>query len=164
MPLTIREDDLSGPDVARLLQKHLEFTAGESPPESSHALDLAELRAPEITFWCAWDGDVLLGCVALKDLGRANDAGRHGEIKSMHTAEAARGRGVGRALMEHLMAEARQRHYARLSLETGSMESFIAARTLYASFGFQTCPPFGDYVLDPYSEFMTLELQASAHS
>ncbi len=158
MQFTIREDDLAGEAIAQLLQKHLDFTAGESPPESSHALDLESLRAPDITFWTAWDRDSLLGCAALKDLGAAPGGARHGEVKSMHTAEAARGRGVARALMEHLMAEARRLGYARLSLETGSMESFAAARRLYASFGFQTCPPFGDYVLDPYSEFMTIEL------
>ncbi|TQV82233.1 GNAT family N-acetyltransferase [Denitrobaculum tricleocarpae] len=164
MQLTIRKDDLSGEFIAQLLQKHLDFTAGESPPESSHALDLEALRAPDITFWCAWDGDSLLGCVALKDLGVtdgvAPGGARHGEVKSMHTAEAARGRGVARALMEHLMAEARRLGYARLSLETGSMESFAAARRLYARFGFETCAPFGDYVLDPHSEFMTIELAA----
>lgn len=160
MQLTILEDDLTGPEVARLLQKHLDFTAGESPPESVHALDLDELRAPGITFWSAWDGDALLGCVALKEFSGKDDGARQGEIKSMHTAEAARGRGVARALMEHLMADARRRGLARLSLETGSMESFAAARRLYSSFGFETCGPFGDYVLDPYSEFMTIELHA----
>lgn len=155
MNLSIREDDLTGPAIAGLLQTHLDFTAEQSPPESVHALDLEELRAPEITFWSAWDGETLLGCVAVKELGPG-----HGEIKSMHTAAAARGRGVARKLMEHLLAEARRRGYGRLSLETGSMESFAAARRLYESFGFVTCAPFGDYVLDPYSEFMTLELAA----
>ncbi len=158
MPITIREDDLSGKAVAELLQRHLDFTAGESPPESTHALDLDELRVPEVSFWCAWDGDSLLGCVALKELKVGPGEPLHGEIKSMHTAEAARGRGVARALMEHLMAESRRRGYARLSLETGAMESFAVARRLYARFGFTTCAPFGDYVLDPYSEFMTVEL------
>lgn len=158
MPFTIREDDLTGEAVADLLQRHLDFTAGESPPESAHALDLEGLRVPGITFWCAWDGDSLLGCVALKALDTAPGEPRHGEIKSMHTAEAARGRGVARALMVHLMAEARHRGYGRLSLETGSMESFAAARKLYASFGFESCAPFGDYVLDPYSEFMSVAL------
>lgn len=158
MNLSIRKDDLSGEAIAQLLQRHLDFTAGESPPESAHALDLEELRAPAITFWCAWDGESLLGCVALKKLDAAPGEPRHGEIKSMHTAEAARGRGVARALMVHLMAQARRKGYARLSLETGSMESFAAARKLYASFGFDSCAPFGDYVLDPYSEFMSIAL------
>ncbi len=158
MPITIREDDLSGEAIAELLQRHLDFTAGESPPESAHALDMEGLRAPEVSFWCAWDGSSLLGCVALKELETGPGEPLQGEIKSMHTAEAARGRGVARALMEHLMAESRRRGYARLSLETGSMESFAAARRLYARFGFTTCAPFGDYVLDPYSEFMTIEL------
>ncbi|WP_282608643.1 GNAT family N-acetyltransferase [Pelagibius sp. Alg239-R121] len=158
MKFSIREDDLTGEAIAGLLQNHLDFTAGQSPPESTHALDLDELRAPDITFWSAWDGGTLMGCVALKALDAVEGQPGHGEIKSMHTAEAARGRGVARNLMEHLMAEARRQGYGRLSLETGSMESFAAARKLYASFGFETCDPFGNYVVDPYSEFMTLEL------
>lgn len=155
MKFSIREDDLTGSAIAGLLQAHLDFTAAQSPPESVHALDLEALRAPDITFWSAWDGGTLLGCVAVKELGVG-----HGEVKSMHTAEVARGRGVARKLMEHLLGEARRRGYGRLSLETGSMESFTAARRLYERFGFVTCEPFGDYVLDPYSEFMTLELTA----
>jgi putative acetyltransferase len=155
MRIAIREDDLRGEAIAGLLQSHLDFAAEHSPPESVHALNLAALRQPDITFWCAWDGDKLLGCVALKQLDPA-----HGEIKSMHTAPSARGRGVARKLLAHLMTAARKRGYRRLSLETGSMEAFAAARALYQSFGFGTSAPFGDYVLDPYSEFMTIALSA----
>lgn len=151
--MQIKVDDLRGPEIAALLEAHLKLMRETSPPESVHALDLAGLRVPEVTFWTLWDGATLLGCGALKALGPD-----HGEIKSMHTAAAARGRGVARAMLAHILAEARARGYRRLSLETGSMEAFAPARALYAGFGFRDCPPFGDYVLDPNSVFMTLEL------
>ena len=153
--MIIREDDLSGPEVKALLEAHLDLMRSNSPPESTHALDLDGLRAPEVTFWSLWDGLSLLGCGALKDLGQG-----HGEIKSMHTAQAARGKGVARRLVEHILAEARRRGYRRLSLETGATEDFAAARGLYSGFGFTFCEPFADYVLDPFSVFMTLELGA----
>jgi len=151
--MLIREDDLSGPEIRGLLEAHLDLMRSNSPPESVHALDLEGLRKPEVTFWTLWDGTALLGCGALKELDPA-----HGEIKSMHTAAAARGRGVGRRLVEHILAEARARGYRRLSLETGATEDFAAARGLYSRFGFAPCGPFADYVLDPFSAFMTLDL------
>ena len=124
-----------------------------SPPESVHALDLAALRRPEITFWTAWDDGALLGCGALKELDRA-----HGEVKSMRTAANQRRKGVARAMLEHIVAEARARSYARLSLETGSMAAFLPARRLYEGFGFTYCAPFADYTDDPNSVFMTRTL------
>jgi len=151
--MLIRKDDLRGPEIAALLEAHLDLMRSISPPESVHALDLAALRAPEVTFWTVWDGSTLLGCGALKELDPA-----HGEVKSMHTAAAARGKGVARRMVEHILAEARARGYRRLSLETGSTEDFAPARGLYAGFGFTFCGPFADYALDPFSAFMTLEL------
>jgi len=151
--MDIRIDDLRGPEIAVLLGVHLRHSAKHSPPESVHALDLDALRVPEITFWTAWDGASLLGCGALKQLDP-----RHGEIKSMHTAERHRGRGVAAGILQRIVEEARVRGYRRLSLETGSMVAFAAARALYARFGFATCGPFGSYVLDRYSTFMTLGL------
>jgi putative acetyltransferase len=150
----IEVDDLSRSEVAALLQVHLEAAALESPPESVHALDLEALKAPGITFWTAWEGAQLLGCGALKELDPT-----HGEVKSMHTARAVRGKGVARCLLRHILEEARRRGYRRLSLETGSMAAFAPARALYAGFGFLPCPPFAGYVLDPFSVFMTLELE-----
>lgn len=151
--MLIREDDLGGPEIKTLLEAHLDLMRSISPPESVHALDLEALRAPEVTFWTVWEGQTLLGCGALKEIGAG-----HGEIKSMHTARAARGRGVARRMVEHILEEARRRGYTRLSLETGSTEDFAPARGLYSGFGFTDCAPFGDYVLDPFSVFMTLEL------
>ncbi len=153
-PFEIRTDDLSGPEVAGLLQEHLASVVLHSPPESVHALDLDGLRAPDVTFWSAWQGPELVGCGALKQL----DAG-HGELKSMRTASAHLRRGVAAALLEHMLRVARERGYRRLSLETGSMEAFAPARALYARFGFEFCGPFADYVEDPYSVFMTRELE-----
>lgn len=151
--MEIREDDPRTDAVARLLREHLEDMALHSPPESIHALDIDALRAPEVTFWTAWEEGELLGCGALLELARG-----HGEIKSMRTARGHLRKGVAAALLEHIMLEARRRSYSRLSLETGSMEAFAPARALYARFGFAFCDPFGSYVLDPNSVFMTLEL------
>ena len=151
--MEIRLDDLRGPEIARLLQEHLQDMALHSPPESIHALDLNALRRPEISFWTAWQDGELLGCGALKQLDS-----RHGEIKSMRTALAHRRKGVGIRLLQHLLDEAKRRDYQRLSLETGAMAAFAPARALYASFGFAPCGPFADYVEDPYSVFMTRTL------
>ena len=149
----IELDDLSRPEIHALLSAHLHNMYALSPPQSVHALDLGRLRSPEITFWTAWDGNLLIGCGALKEL----DA-RHGEIKSMRTPEALRRRGAGRALLNHIIAVARTRGYQRLSLETGSMEAFRPAQKLYESAGFTCCGPFGQYLEDPNSAFMTLRL------
>jgi putative acetyltransferase len=154
--MQIHIDDLRGTDVAVLLQAHLDEMHLHSPPESVHALDLDALRRPEITFWAVRDerGD-LMGCGALKQLDAA-----HGEIKSMRTASRHLRKGVAARLMRHVLAEARQRGYRRLSLETGSMDVFEPARELYRRFGFELCGPFADYVEDPYSVFMTLAFEA----
>lgn len=154
--LEIRIDDLNGPEIQALLAEHLRGMHAISPPESVHALDLDGLRDPRITFWSVWNGEVLLGCGALKQL----DA-RHGEIKSMRTTLASRRSGVGRAMLMHIVDAARRRGYARLSLETGSQPAFEPARRLYASFGFVECAPFADYRPDPNSVFMTLDLGAA---
>ena len=151
--MDIRLDDLSGPQIRALLDEHLQSMYSLSPPESVHALDLEALRAPGISFWTVWSGDALLGCGALKAL----DA-RHGEIKSMRTAAVHRRNGVAQAMLQHSLAEAAKRGYARLSLETGTQADFEPARRLYRKFGFEECPPFADYVEDPNSVFMTRAL------
>jgi len=153
VPLRIRVDDLSGPEIRALLEEHLRGVALLSPPESIHALDLDRLRQPGITMWSAWDGSEIMGCGALKALDD-----RHGELKSMRTTARHLRKGVARHLLDHIIGEARQRGYRRLSLETGSAAAFEPARRLYASFGFRYCGPFADYVEDPHSVFMTREL------
>ena len=149
----IKIDDLSGPEIADLLQEHLDEMHLHSPPESVHALDLESLRKPEITFWSIWSDDSLVGCGALKELDAT-----HGEIKSMRTKKEFRGRGGGRAMLRHIIDEARARGYARLSLETGSMAAFEPARRLYSSHGFTQCAPFADYLDDENSVFMSIKL------
>ena len=151
--MKIEVDDLSRPAVHALLNEHLQDMYALSPPESVHALDLEKLRKPGITFWTAWEGPVLVGCGALKELDRT-----HGEVKSMRTPSNRRREGVGRALLQHVIQVARSRSYERLSLETGSMAAFEPAQKLYGSFGFTHCGPFGEYVEDPNSVFMTLRL------
>lgn len=150
--MQIRIDDLTGAEIRALLAEHLHNMHELSPPESVHALDLTALRQPGITFWTVWSEGDLLGCGALKELTPS-----HGEIKSMRTASAHRRKGVARAMLKHIIAEARRRSYAHLSLETGSMPAFEPARRLYQSFGFTYCSPFGDYVDDPNSVFLTLD-------
>ncbi len=152
--MNIEIDDLTRPEVHALLHEHLQSMYALSPPETVHALDLDKLRNPDITFWSAWEGRLLLGCGALKQLDVA-----HGEVKSMRTPGSHRRRGAGRAILAHIIGVAKSRAYERLSLETGSMEAFRPAQRLYESFGFTYCGPFGEYVDDPNSVFMTLRLR-----
>ena len=152
--MDIRVDDLSGPEIIGLLHEHLQSVALHSPPESVHALDLDALRKPDITFWSVWQDSELMGCGAIKELDS-----RHGEIKSMRTVSLHLRKGVAARLMRHILEESQRRSYERLSLETGSMDAFAPARNLYASFGFNPCGPFANYVEDPYSVFMTREVR-----
>jgi putative acetyltransferase len=151
--MEIRLDDLRGPEIARLLQEHLDEMALHSPAESRHALDLDGLRAPTITFWSVWENGELMGCGALKEL-----TPEHGEIKSMRTTYAHRGKGVAAAMLQHILDEATKRGYRQLSLETGSMAAFAPAHALYTRFGFPPCGPFANYREDPNSSFMTRKL------
>lgn len=150
MALRITVDDLQGAEIIALLQEHLAEMRSVSPPESVHALDLSGLRKPDITFWTVWLASDLAGCAALKELSPD-----HGEIKSMRTAHHHKRKGVAAHLLRHILEEAARRYYRRLSLETGSQPHFEPARALYASFAFQRCGPFADYVDDPNSVFMT---------
>ena len=142
----IVEDDLTGAEVAALLDLHLAEMHRWSPACKVHAMPIERLRETDVTFYSAWDGDRLAAVGALKQLG----AGR-GELKSMRAAPAYRGRGAGRAILDHLMAEARRRGYVWLGLETGRPEPFQPARRLYEGYGFAECPAFGDYVSDEFS-------------
>jgi putative acetyltransferase len=151
--MEIRIDDLTGPEIQSLLVEHLKFTVETTPPESIHALQLDELRKPEITFWTAWEYGDLMGCGALKELSFDE-----GEIKSMNTASRHRRKGVASRMLEHIISEARSRSYTRLYLETGSQPAYAPARQLYASLGFSECAPFADYTDDPNSVYMTLSL------
>ncbi len=152
--MEIKLDNLTHPDVITLVSDHLQQMEDTSPPESRHALDLNKLRDTSITFWTCWCGTTLAGCIALKELSPS-----HGELKSMKTANNCLRMGVGKSLLEHLIAEAKIRGYTQLSLETGSMGYFEPARTLYTRFGFKICPPFAKYEEDPNSVFMNIDLK-----
>lgn len=151
--MDIKVDDLTDPKIIELVKEHLQSMALNSPPESMHALGLEALRKPEITFWSAWEGYELVGCGALKELSN-----KHGEVKSMRTSSLHLRKGVAKQVLQHIIDEAKRRGYRRLSLETGSQAAFEAARKLYSNFGFQFCDPFSDYIEDPNSVFMTLEI------
>lgn len=155
MTIRIIPGDVGDSRVAALLRVHLTGARAQTAPGSAHALDFTSLQSSEVTFWTAWDGDRLLGIGALKRLSP-----EHGEIKSMHTAESARHRGVGRAMLRHIIATAQRCGMSRLSLETGSWPFFQPARELYRSQGFTECPPFADYSEDSNSVFMTMDLTA----
>lgn len=148
--MNIVVDDLSGPEIAAFLQEHIDQMRSITPLESKHALDLAALRVPEITFWTVWDGADLVGCGAIKRLDPD-----HAELKSMRTATTRKRTGVASFLMEHIVSETARMGFTRLSLETGSADFFQPARKLYQKFGFADCDPFGDYMLDPHSVYMT---------
>jgi putative acetyltransferase len=149
----IAVDDPRAPDVRALLTRHLEFARETTPPEGVFALDVGELLDPAVTLFSYRAGGTLLAVGALKELGDS-----HAELKSMHTAQAARGRGIGRAMVDHLVGVARSRRLTRISLETGSMAAFAPARSLYAKAGFVPCGRFGDYPGGETSYFMTLVL------
>jgi putative acetyltransferase len=149
----IRPDDLTGPEIAALLATHAETMRAASPPGSCHYLPIDGLRHASVSVWSLWEEGELLGCGALRDLGDGT-----GEIKSMHTRAAGRGRGVGGAMLAHLIEEASRRGYTALYLETGSMDAFQPARRLYEGSGFAYCGPFAGYVEDPNSVFMKLGL------
>ncbi len=151
--LELRQDNLSGQEIAGLLQEHLEDMHHITPPESVHALDLEALRTPDITFWTIWENGKLLGCGALKELDS-----KTGEIKSMRTTPAYRRRGVAKKMLAHIVSEAERRGYDTLSLETGAMPEFTPARSLYLRHGFEVCGPFAEYQGDPNSVFMTKKL------
>jgi putative acetyltransferase len=157
--LEIAIDDPAADDVRALLATHLALARGSTPAEYSFALDVEQLRAPGITIFAARDGGRLVGVAALK---RLDDD--HAELKSMHTREADRGKGVGRSLIEQILAFAEERGYRRVSLETGTTGEFVPARALYARCGFEPCGPFGDYRPSPYNTFMTLSLEREMHA
>ena len=147
------EGELDRDDVRSLLAQHFAEMRAGSPPEACHVLPIDGLKSPGIRFFTLREDGVLLGCGALKRLGPG-----HGEVKSMRTADSALGRGVGKAMLDHLVATAKSEGMTRLSLETGSTEQFAAANRLYEKEGFERCGPFGDYADSPWTRFFTKEI------
>ncbi|HEY6427869.1 MAG TPA: GNAT family N-acetyltransferase [Acidimicrobiales bacterium] len=151
--LEVHAGDPGAPDVRAVVERHLAFARSQTPGPYSHAVEPDDLSDPAVTVFCARAHGRLVGIAALRELDPS-----HGEVKSMHTVEDARGRGVGGAMVAHLLAVARQRGYRRVSLETGTGDAFAPARALYAAVGFEPCSPFGDYDASPFNHFMTMEL------
>jgi putative acetyltransferase len=152
--MEILVDDLSGPEIVKFLDEHIQEMKAVTPPESKHALDLDGLRVPDVTFWTVMEDGAVVGCGAVKVL----DASSHGEIKSMRVAPSHRRSGVASMLLQHIISEARQMGLSRLFLETGSFEFFEPARRLYIKHGFEYCGPFANYKENPNNVFMTKPL------
>ncbi len=167
------QDDLSGEAVRALVERHLHGMRASSPPESVHAFDIEKLRAPGVVFWSAWVDEPAAIAAADRNRGDAASVGSdlaamgalkrldatRGEIKSMRVADAYLGCGIGRAMLEHIVAQARAIGLTSLWLETGTTPDFAPARQLYRSAGFVDCGPFEDYGPDPFSAFMTRALR-----
>jgi putative acetyltransferase len=154
MDVVVAPDDPRAEDARALLESHLTFSDQVTPPGQVHALDLEGLLGPDVTFFSARRGGVLLGVGALKRLDRS-----HAELKSMHTSQAARRQGVGQAMVAHILAFAAASKYQRVSLETLTTSAFGPARSLYKKAGFVRCEPFGEYTATPFSTFMTISLE-----
>jgi putative acetyltransferase len=155
--LVIAIDDPQAEDVQALVATHLAFSHAVTPVGHVHALEIEGLGDPAVTFYSARRDGLLVGIGALKE----RDAS-YGELKSMHTVESVRGQGIGRAMLDHLLAVAADRNYDRVMLETGTMDSYAPARSLYARAGFVGCEPFGAYTDNPYSTCMTITLLPDA--
>ena len=155
--MQIRRDDLSGEPTRALLRLHLAGMHESSPPGHVFALDLSGLQAPEVTVWSAWFGDAVAGIGALKQLGPT-----HGEVKSMRTHPDHLRKGVGAALLERIIDEARGRGLRTLSLETGRGPAFEAALAMYRKRGFESGPAFADYKPSDFCQFMHLALEPEA--
>jgi putative acetyltransferase len=151
--MDIRLSGLDDPRVIALLEHHYATCHAITPPGSAHAFDVSRLKAADVRFWTGWDDGAPVVTGALKRLSPA-----HGEVKSMHTAQAARRKGYGALMLRHIVAEARKLNFTRLSLETGSFDFFRPAVALYKAHGFIECPPFEGYKPDPNSTFLTCGL------
>ncbi|MGD9690434.1 MAG: GNAT family N-acetyltransferase [Phycisphaerales bacterium] len=152
--MKIRHSTLDDPRIVALVRLHLSGMHEASPPGSVYALDDSGLRSPDVSVFTAWEGEELLGMGALREIDRG-----WGEIKSMRTDPAHLRRGVGRAILEHLLGVARERGYSRVSLETGSGPAFEAAIAMYRARGFVPGEPFGGYVPSEFNQFMHLDVR-----
>ena len=147
------EGNFENPEVNELLNKHFIELRSVSPEGSAHVLDIIGLKDKSIKFWSLWDNNQLIGCGALKFLGK-----NHGEFKSIRVADKFRKLGIGEKIIEHLIGEAKKLEISKLSIETGAGNFFLPARKLFSKFGFKKCIPFAHYKEDPNSCYYTLDL------
>ena len=149
------EGNFDNPEVDDLLRKHFIELKSVSPAGSTHVLDIDGLKNPSIKFWSLWENEKLMGCGALKFLNE-----NHGEFKSIRVADQYRGKGYGKKIISHLIAEAKELKIKKISIETGSGEFFKSARRLFKNFGFEKCEPFSHYKTDTNSCYMSLEINS----
>ena len=149
------EGNFDNPEVDDLLRKHFIELKSVSPAGSTHVLDIDGLKNPSIKFWSLWENEKLMGCGALKFLNES-----HGEFKSIRVADQYRGKGYGKKIISHLIAEAKELKIKKISIETGSGEFFKSARRLFKNFGFEKCEPFSHYKTDVNSCYMSLEINS----
>ena len=149
------EGNFDNPEVDELLRKHFIELRSVSPAGSTHVLDIDGLKNPSIKFWSLWENEKLMGCGALKFLNES-----HGEFKSIRVADQYRGKGYGKKIISHLIAEAKELKIKKISIETGSGEFFKSARRLFKNFGFEKCEPFSHYKTDANSCYMSLEINS----
>ena len=154
--MEIKPDDLSNPKVVALLEEHIGDMHRISPPGSVHTLDLSALRSRDVSFWVIWQGETPVGCVALQEHQKT-----WAEIKSMRSSNGHRGKGIGKQLLDYVLAVAKQRNYDYLRLETGCEDFFQPAREIYRRYGFVERSSFADYTDDPNSVFMEKAINPS---
>lgn len=149
-PVTVKPGDPRSEEGRALLGASHAYLASLYPPEDNYFLSVDELAQPHIDFWIAEVEGQPRGCIALARLGD------YGEVKSMFVDPAARGSGVGAALLTTLEDRARATGLPLLRLETG--DDLYPAHRLYRRHGFTDCGPFGDYEEGPHSVFMEKRL------
>ncbi len=147
------EGNFKNNEVNILLEKHFKELRSVSPEGSAHVLDIPGLQVESIKFWSLWENEKLIGCGALKFLEKD-----HGEFKSIRVVDEFRNKGYGAKILEHLINEAKKLNIKMLSLETGSGDFFLPARTLFKKVGFTECSPFAHYKKDPNSCYMNLKI------
>ena len=147
------ESNFEDPEVNQLLKKHFVELRSVSPKGSTHVLDIEGLQNKSIKFWSIYEHHKLIGCGALKFLDS-----NHGEFKSIRVADSFRKKGYGKKVISVLFEKSKELGVNKISVETGSGEFFLPARRLFKKFGFEECEPFGHYVNDSNSCYMSLEI------
>ena len=145
------EGNFDNSEVLELLNKHFIELRSVSPEGSAHVLDIEGLNDQNIKFWSLWEGNLLMGCGALKFLNK-----EHGEFKSIRVEDRFRKKDNGIKILKHLIFEAKKLNIKRISVETATGDFFTPARKLFNKCGFKLCKPFAHYKEDPNSCYMSM--------